>query len=74
MAKTQKEIDNNARASVERSQKISMVYRKQQELDALQEELDSIAVKFNVNKTEAQNKAELVTPLERKIKNAKKVF
>ena len=52
MAKTQKEIDNNARASVERSQKISMVYRKQQELDALQEELDSIAVKFNVNKTE----------------------
>jgi hypothetical protein len=74
MAKTQKEIDNNARASVERSQKISMVYRKQQELDALQEELDSIAVKFNVNKTEAQNKAELVTPLERKIKNAKSVL
>jgi hypothetical protein len=74
MAKIQKEIDNNARASVERSQKISMVYRKQQELDALQEELDSIAVKFNVNKTEAQNKAELVTPLERKINNAKSVL
>ena len=66
--------DSQAKQSVERQTKISMVYRKKQELDALQEELDSAAVKFDVNKTEAQNKAELIVPLQNKIKKAEKAL
>jgi len=66
--------DSQAKQSVDRNNKISSVYRKKQELDALQQELDSIAVKKDVNMSEAEFRKTVVAPLEKKISTAQKAL
>lgn len=64
--------EEEAKANIERQNKIAQVYRDKQELDALQEELDTAYIKFDVNKTQEQNQKEIIAPIQKKLNAAKK--
>lgn len=65
------EADKKAKANLDRQAKINQAYRDYEELKALQSELDSIAVKKDVNMTDAEFKSKVVNPLKQKVNKAK---